>query len=629
MTKPIKPPGRPPKPPDETIPVPPIVLPPEPVEPPVVPIGSAPWGERIKKAEVVWWHNFGKQEELDYHLDLSHAAVSRSATSPGGYVLNKSTTFGVHDYRLNPYIVSGQPTSSGNAMEIRNLGGRLAKPLDATAMQMELTDASRWPDPEDDVNRFYWVALHATGTQTNPIAAGTPSGAKGAKECVVIRRVTGNVVYLAGRGCSYSESAGTGGIVAKSFLAGTVVGRDVHGGWGRVFSALDAASSGTGAADPAANGTLPRRAKAPRAMFSEGYYADPFYHRHSEFAGKSFDGDDFFIQFRCQIDPARSDPDVLGGKLFFIDPHAGGGQQQIVGAGPHFDDATCGVFGDFGGERYSPDTLFQPITAPDGSIISNFPSCKVGSKKDCYEWPVGLWFTTIIHVRPGYSMDVACPTPKAGDDTADALTVDTSYFKPTNGVESDGVRRMRFETTLPPLFKYLPAEFNRHSLGYFTNGGWSYDWPTAFGTNQFAGGKALCESCEIADYSGTKRMRWSFVQRGITAFVTTVPSDGHKMQLDVIDRNKAFPEHYRKHEIDLWVKPDGGEVVQVYGLAKYMIVFGSGYNKYHANPPAYNEFKPTGYANVWDNLAPHPTCTWYRFGDILFTKAMPPWPSEF
>lgn len=573
---------------------------------------------------LIWAHDFANDDEVAFHLDLNRSAVKADPKAPGGYTLNRPTVYGVHDPRLNAFRVSGQPTSSGFAMEIRSLGGRLAEPMDATQMYAVLTDASKWPDPQDVPARFYFVVAHATDSATNPIAPNTLKGPKGAKECLVVSRVVGNTVYFAGRGCNYSEANATGGIAPKAFLAGTVIGKDNHGGWGRCFSALDAASSGRGVADEGS----PKRSKLPRSNVTTGYYADPFYHTHPEFAGTEFDGEEFHIQFRCYIDPNRLAPDVEGGKLFFIDPHAGGGQQQIVGSGPSHDDATVGIFGDFGAERYAPSNLYQPITRPDGTTTSNFPTCKVNKKVGCYQWP-GDWFTVNIRVRPGLTMDAAVPTLMAGDDSADAFVVDTTHFAPSNKVEADGKRRLRFETTLPPLFRYLPATFNRHSPGYFSNGGWVFDWPTTSNgatwpkpADQFSGGTALCEGCEIVG----DRMRWSFVQKGTSPLATGVPSNGHKMQMDVFDRLKAFPPEYRKHEVDLWVKPDGGEPVQVYGIAKYIVLFGTGANKFFANPPAYNEIKLTGYANVWDNLPPHPTCTFYRFGDVKFGDTVHDWP---
>jgi hypothetical protein len=100
------------------------------------------------------------------------------------------------------------------------------------------------------------------------------------------------------------------------------------------------------------------------------------------------------------------------------------------------------------------------------------------------------------------------------------------------------------------------------------------------------------------------------------------------MQMDVFDHDLAFPVDYRRHEIDMWIRPDStGVVTQIYGIKQYMAIFGTGDNKFSENPPAYSEFKPTGYGNVWDNLAPHPSCTYYDFGEIIFSKATIPWPA--
>jgi hypothetical protein len=78
----------------------------------------------------------------------------------------------------------------------------------------------------------------------------------------------------------------------------------------------------------------------------------------------------------------------------------------------------------------------------------------------------------------------------------------------------------------------------------------------------------------------------------------------------------------------MYIKADNAaQPTQVYGLKQYMIVFGTGDNKFGENPPGYSEFKPTGYGNVWDNLAPHPSCTFYRFGDVIMSTQPIAWPT--
>jgi hypothetical protein len=624
------------------------------------------WATRSAGASVVWAHNFASQNEVDYHLDMANTAVNPNGSAPGGYSLNVATTYGVHDLRLNAYRVATTGTENGWAIRLRALGGRLATDIDAIQMQFDLVDASGWPDPADVQAAYYFVAIHADATNTQYYPVGASPGSKGWKECVVVRKVTGNTVYLAGRGCQYGESASGGGIAAKAFRAGCPVGKDVHGGWGRTFMPLDAASSGTGVVDRAANGTINRRAKTPRTATNDGYYADPYYATHSEFSSwpsgdpaGAFDGEEFWIQFRAYIDPARTADDVPGGKFFFIDCHQGGGEQQIVGAGPTEVlttglppgypvrwGAPASMFGNFGAEGYDPDGYLQPFTNPDGSTTSLAPGvCVTGNLSGCYQWPLGQWFTCMVHVRPGYTKDTPCPLPaaNAGLDTVDALVVDTTYFTPTN----DGTSLI-FETTLPPLFQYLPntsnpgldgGTFNRHSPGYFTGGGWQFDWPTTpAGTtwptpaNQFESGTgrtAKCTGCVIMDHGGgVQRMRWTFQAKGSTVLPAGLPVNGNKMQMDVFDPDLAFPVDYRRHELDMWIRPDStGVVTQVYGIKQYMAIFGTGDNKFSENPPAYSEFKPTGYGNVWDNLAPHPSCTYYDFGEIIFSKATIPWPA--
>ena len=567
------------------------------------------WKNRISQPGVVWHHGFERPEEVDNFLRESHAFFK--ILPDGRKTANRSTTFGVHDKIHFAHQVQDRNTASGFAVEIKVLGSRLAADITADQDYIDLVDASEFPDPAGDPNRYYWLSIHADANHLFYIPPGETVIRKGYKEVVGVTRKEGNRLFVV-RSIPYAESASTGGTRAKAFLAGCPVGVDTAGGWERPLSALDGTTNGRGEDDPAASGTLKVRSHAPRDGFkSFGYYSHPWYVQHPEFNKllQERDGEDFWIQWRLFIDPRRSDPDHPGGKLWFVIGAQGGGLQQIVGSGPSGTRNRLRLYSDLGTEDYGvPNTGMQ--------------------------WPLGEWFTCLMHVRPGLSKDAKVPHPASngGDDTPNSLAVLTDRFAPTNTVDDDGVRRLRFETSLPPLFRYYPESFNRHSPGYF-NKNWAAAFPRngSFRTDNWVPGGATLrvDSTEIVD----GRMRWTLAAPpGSRKPMTTgVPFAGAQLQVRPHSVRSALPAAYRTQELDFWIKRDGQPPEQAYGVKNYAIPYGSGWNKFGnpaRMPPAYSHFMPTGYSNVWDNLAPAPACTFIRFGDVICSQTEIPWPAD-
>lgn len=599
----------------------------------VNPTTTENWAARSTGPGVVWAHDFGLQAEVDQFLKLPNQRAKPDSAAPSGFSANEDITFGTHDPVLHARRVADPASASGFAIEILNLGARLARDLTAAATEMVLTAAAApFPDPADDPAKAYWVAVHAKASLPQYMGPGATPGSKGWKELVAVKKKVSNpdgtFTFSIARGLSYSESPASGGTSPKAFLAGCPVGVDSAGGWARPLCPLEAGSNGKATPDLAVGGTLRRRRMAPRDVASvrDGYYAHRFYHSLPEFQGwkgasqSVFDGDEFWLQFRMWISPRRRDPDVPGGKMWFLHTMGRGGAQQIVGGGVEETDGTAEVFGDYGQEKYTRGGKIQPVaSAPGGSAA---PSCVVGNKASCFQWPLGAWFTTLIHVKAGYSRDQQCPQPGAGDDTYASLTVDTTAFTPTN----DGTRLV-FETTLPPLFRYWPR--SRHLRDYFKN--WAANWPTSTSgatwpsaAAQFAGGTTAVTSSEVR----AGRMRWTLEKRGSGAFPSGTPSMGHVLRVEADGQADSYAPELRNGQFGLWVQTADGVVTQLYGIDDQCWIFGDGgYNKWVDHPPAWNCFQPTGYSNIWDNLSPHPSSSGYRFAEVVLSQQFIPWPA--
>jgi hypothetical protein len=223
--------------------------------------------------------------------------------------------------------------------------------------------------------------------------------------------------------------------------AGTL---DVGSGtWQRPFTALVAGTSGgngKSTADPAAGGTLTRRTLTSTSAqnyssLRAGYYGHSSYQAQTwNLSGgytatpSSWDGTDFWIQFRVRISLSRfgslTNPDRTynlyrypNGKLAYIGTNYITPAQSIVVQSLSHDPRVFHSTSEFMMYMHSAQSSYVALTYPPG--MPNLAAFQPGDDYDppttgqcrwdnsgyyvrnCWEWPADEWVTVLIHIVPG------------------------------------------------------------------------------------------------------------------------------------------------------------------------------------------------------------------------------------
>jgi hypothetical protein len=256
--------------------------------------------------------------------------------------------------------------------------------------------------------------------------------------------LTGTYTFPGGSTYSYSRASGDPAPTnTRAYFRGEKLkyeGRVSAGGWIRPFSPLPAAQNGRSVADPAANGTVTLRSwnsasTSQTNSFTYGFYGHSDYH-----SGDTWDGTEFWLQFRVKISSGRhaTRTDVSGGtgtnavggleyppsgKLFFVEK-IGGGSQEIIGISGGGTDARyfyqtypARMYTEYGTSMDYPFTGTQSVQ-PGGEYAS---TCTVGgvttTANTCWEWPENEWVTVLLHVKPGHQNTGSLTTRTNTDST--------------------------------------------------------------------------------------------------------------------------------------------------------------------------------------------------------------------
>lgn len=181
--------------------------------------------------------------------------------------------------------------------------------------------------------------------------------------------------------------------------------------WWRPLSPLTAASNGRGVDDPAANNTIARRTMvatdggSQTAQFIYGYYGDP--DAHADYPGQ-FDGEDYYLQVRVKMDPARITAGLNPGgnqfgKIFYLTRTDTSNTNQEINT-ESYQNGSAGrnYFSMYrsGSPPLENDTPGQG-NQPGGAAGTVWFDNRDGSAANAFYWPVtAKWVTLLYYIKP-------------------------------------------------------------------------------------------------------------------------------------------------------------------------------------------------------------------------------------
>lgn len=172
--------------------------------------------------------------------------------------------------------------------------------------------------------------------------------------------------------------------------------------WARPFAPLTGATNGKGVDDPAANGTLTKRAWDPASLGGTPATWQYGFYGHSSYADANFDGTDYYLQYRFRISASRyTSGNPSAGKTLYLDATNNGysNNQELViqnnwSYGPY---AWWGSYTNFGAGLKGPGNELQ--------YGSQWPLCGTGSDpggpNGCFAWEPDQWYTFLYHLSLG------------------------------------------------------------------------------------------------------------------------------------------------------------------------------------------------------------------------------------
>lgn len=147
--------------------------------------------------------------------------------------------------------------------------------------------------------------------------------------------------------------------------------------------------------------------------YRRGCYGHPDYWvdnpSANDYGGISWDGHDFYMQFRTKISAscfdAANQAIQLTGKFALIDI-CSGSNQEITIQQPYYGGDLFNLYTNFGSRSNSSLDGGQgqgtpgQFSAQPGGVYAN--TCFYNTYSDCWRWPVDEWVTLLMHVTPGH-----------------------------------------------------------------------------------------------------------------------------------------------------------------------------------------------------------------------------------
>lgn len=436
------------------------------------------------------------------------------------------------------------------------------------------------------------------------------------------------------------------------FQIGTLIGRDVKGGWGRTMAALRAVENGLTKDDLAVNNTVRRRQRyrnngtvAP--TFRTGYYGHEDYHdQYTDAApftpntitaansynglpngGFPFNGNEFYLAWTIKYSPLMTNR-TGSTKLYFIDQYQNPDDSQIVGSSITGEERNFRWFHNYGSNQNS------KLTGPDGSynpssILWN-DTCLQGQQDvlgNCWWPPLGEWFAMRVHIRAGHENcmlynNVANVVTEASI-SGNTMTIKSGLIPLAPGlVLPTGLNAGRYPVSLDN-----PLALDPQRSGYFASVGGSGDkqknWKLSFRAAGRGGGILADKDYKILTHT---------VAGSETIFIVEKlndtspwpppgsPSPGDTFNLEW--KSKEESARYVDTLIEFHKKEASDSDWVLVASLYHPITFNGGASDAAAgNPRGWSQFQPTGYANIDDNSAPGSRTIYTRFAEIILSHS--------
>ena len=420
--------------------------------------------------------------------------------------------------------------------------------------------------------------------------------------------------------CSFGDRAGG--------VANVNVGVDVTGGWTRPLAAFPAGDNGMSLPDrgigrlpsTSGSGLMPGRqlynGTAKITNFRSGYYGHADYHDQWTTAAPftpntiaangayPYEGNEFWLSLKLKYSPTMAGR-VDSTKLFFIDQWQQSAQAQIVGSSTKVSRTNWHWFHNYASQ---PNSTFPLVS---------------------WDPPIDEWFALKIHIQAGHDNCIEY----RGADTDFAVTT------VSNKVDTPGAERLTITCGTIPLNEALidpatgryyaspqnPDRLDPQRSGYF---GSSTDYP---------GGIRFAVSFKDGTWANNSR-KFVIVDHtyaaGVNTFVVTKnnPADpwrtdeplvGDKIRVEWVNMDTSA--RYKDTHIELYKREAADSGWVQLASFDHAITYNAQIRKGTAltiqNPPGWNNFQPTGYANIDDCNPPHSHTIWTRYAQVILSQA--------
>jgi hypothetical protein len=402
------------------------------------------------------------------------------------------------------------------------------------------------------------------------------------------------------------------------FPVGTLIGRDVTGGWARPMAALPAGANGKSTADPAVNGTIPVRSwysgAAPSTWnFRTGYYGHEDYHSeytptnrftpntYPENGEYPFNGNEFWLSWRMKLSPMINLRENST-KLMFLDQHQTPDMSQIV--------------------------MNSPKRNLSGTLLGNllwFHNYGSNSNSDLPDiesvWSpaLGEWFDLMIHIRAGHDNRMEYNSGYTISEVVSKVDSDPNYGgQPTITLRTDLIT-LAPGLTLPsgryPVSAQNPQALDPQRSGYFDNWRFEFKGDAVNGTYRSKDFKILSHTV-----SGGSTTFVITKLRELDTWPSVPPAVGNTVKFSWIDLDTSA--RYKDTLVELFKKESADTDWIPVRSFNWAITYNGGSSDSSAgNCKGFNNFQPTGYANIDDNNPPGSRTIYARYADIILSQS--------